>query len=259
MLLTDHFVFIHQPKTGGTFVTTMLRKLYEPRSVLARLGATLRYTPTMIDTQAHETCSEIPASHRDKPIIATLRHPFDRYVSQFEFPWWRKNHGSVQDVESLRARYPAFPDLDFAQFVECADELLGRRQTFAAFKSALVGFQTNQFLRFFFREPDRLLPNLTEDIIENGDYRDSMYPVTFLRTERLNEDLHAFLNCIESLPGDPTFILDAQKVYPPRSRRDASRHWHEYYDRTLYERLRHQERLLFDLFPEFDDGWRPAR
>jgi hypothetical protein len=31
MIFTDRFVYVHEPKTGGTFVTSMLFRLYELR------------------------------------------------------------------------------------------------------------------------------------------------------------------------------------------------------------------------------------
>ena len=63
---------------------------------------------------------------------------------------------------------------------------------------------------------------------------------------------------MEDLPRDPSFVLDAEKVLPSMSQRTSAQDWRTYYDRATFEHVRHADRMLFDLFPEFDDGWRPG-
>ncbi len=114
MILTQRFVFIHQPKTGGTFVTRVLYRL---------LGDPLDPTDPsapIAEINKHGTCREIPASHRGIPILAAVRNPFERYVSQYEFAWWKRDLPPWVDVDTVRARYPHFPNLSFEEFITAA-------------------------------------------------------------------------------------------------------------------------------------------
>ncbi|WP_161795859.1 hypothetical protein [Synechococcus sp. GFB01] len=72
MLITEHFVFIHYPKTGGTFVTRALERLYGE---------------SLININKHGTCRDVPAEHAGKPLLSTHRHPLSRLLSHYEFRW----------------------------------------------------------------------------------------------------------------------------------------------------------------------------
>ena len=91
MIITDRFVYIHYPKTGGTFVSTVLARLHESHPSV--FGA--NFTDTGIAKKPgaggkHGTCAEIPAEHSHKPILTTTRSPYDRYVSQYKFRFGKR-------------------------------------------------------------------------------------------------------------------------------------------------------------------------
>lgn len=72
MILTRHFVFLHLPKTGGSFFTALMR----------------RHAPAEWQASYHDlhpTAAEIPASHRHLPIIGMVRSPWSFYVSWYHF------------------------------------------------------------------------------------------------------------------------------------------------------------------------------
>lgn len=72
LLLTPHFVFLHVPKTGGTFVRRLLLQ-HAP----AGWGA--------IEGTAHGGVADIPAPWADLPRLAFVRNPYAWYVSWFYF------------------------------------------------------------------------------------------------------------------------------------------------------------------------------
>jgi hypothetical protein len=76
MLVTDDFVFVHIPKTGGSFVQTVLR---DHLSVIDHHEA--------IDHGAwsHAPYSSLPAQWRDLPAFCVVRNPWDWYVSWFHY------------------------------------------------------------------------------------------------------------------------------------------------------------------------------
>jgi hypothetical protein len=257
MVLTPDFVFVHFPKTGGTFVTQALSRLYGGRE-----GAFLN------TDQQHNTCSDIPDEHRHKPIVAAIRNPFEWYVSQYHFRWWAKRADLFGGHDLIQSLYPHFPDLTFAEFLQLANTQFiafdGDRPTvyvnrhFASGRE--LGWETREFVRFFFREPRDTYAQLDERSLEREHLRRLAYPVTFLSFERLNDSLYELL--LEY--GHPAerigFIRGLAKIFPTEigrgSRTEGDRPpgdcWEAYYTTELLNVVRARDRLLFELFPHYD-------
>jgi hypothetical protein len=72
MILTNRFVFIHVPRTGGTFV----RRLFL-HSAPSSWGAQI--------LEGHPTVRDIPPPFDQLPRIAVVRNPFDWYVSWYHY------------------------------------------------------------------------------------------------------------------------------------------------------------------------------
>lgn len=68
MLITPHFVFVHLPKTGGTFIRKVIA---EHLQVVARFDQ-------------HACASEIPPEYGGLPIFSVVRNPWDWYVSWYQ-------------------------------------------------------------------------------------------------------------------------------------------------------------------------------
>jgi hypothetical protein len=73
MLIHDRFVFLHVPKTGGSFLGRMLRQ---------ELGC--RPLPD-VPRSSHYGWNRIPAEARGRPVLAFVRNPWDWYVSWYSF------------------------------------------------------------------------------------------------------------------------------------------------------------------------------
>lgn len=245
MILTPDFVYIHQPKTGGTFVTEILSRVY-------REG--------FVDTDKHATCSEIPAEHRDKPIISCLRNPYERYVSQYRFGWWRMHPDLYCGAEEMRQLYPHWPDISFGEFVHMANtkflNCYERRPTGFVNRNFSpgreLGWHTEQFVRYYFRNAQEAYARLDEAALESGDFQRDMYPVRFLQVERLNESLYELLVEFGHSPAAIGFIRTAEKIFPVEGGRAPGDRWQGYYTPEIRQFIRTRERLLFDLFPQFD-------
>lgn len=120
MIITPDFVYIHQPKTGGSFVTRVLQSLYTGRAI---------HDPQVPAPQSfhkHGTCSDIPTTHRNIPLLGCIRNPFERYVSQYEFAWWKQELPPWTNLNEVHSRFPHFPDLSFEEFITGSDTLLQR-------------------------------------------------------------------------------------------------------------------------------------
>ncbi len=239
MIATEDFVYIHMPKTGGTFVAAVLEELYRT------LGEPL------VNCDRHGTCSSIPAAHRQKRIIATVRNPLDRYVSQYRFGWWRIHPERYCGEQEMRRMFPHYPELSFAEFVDLADCKFMTWPNPHLLGEARLGWHTEQFVRFFFKNPERLFSQIDASYLERARFHSDMYPVHFLHTENLNAELHQWLVDLGKDPAAVAWVLQAPRVLPPEGGRSTADAWRAYYSPQLRQLILRRERLIYQIFPEF--------
>jgi len=281
MVTTDRFVYIHMPKTGGTFVTSVLFRIHKParlpssRSGLARkilhyvqrcaqspYGSSLSPYGEIADVEPkHGTCSEIPAPHKDKPILSTIRNPYDWYVSQYEFGWWKRTFmyhpeshptpaGSAIEhvLPEFIQQHPHFPDISFQEFVDlCSGAALVLKE-----RGPDLGLYSHSFIRFYYRHVPELISRFNRNYLVSG--RDTLdrFDVSFIKTNRLNQELYAFLLSMGYRAKDLRFLPELGKILPMgRGRRDDQK-WERYYTPVLKDIIREKEWALFEMFPEFD-------
>lgn len=264
MILTNDFVFVHLPKTGGTFVRQVLTTLDEVRIK----GTWLAYLPLKIRKrirrdfidyglwgEPHRPCAQIPSSHQHKPILATLRNPYDRYVSVYEFRDWAIHANPYWQWNKMKEAYPHFPDLSFAELVYALNHIIlpNSISPLLGEKTAIpFGWQTWQFVNFFFKDSEQVLPKLDPAYIQTRDHLADMYPIHFICTHNLNQELYDFLLSIGYQPDEVAFILNTPKIRPEGRGRSAGQAWQTYYTPELKQYVRQQEDFLFTLYPEFD-------
>ncbi len=264
MIFTEQFVFLHVPKTGGTFVRSMLTQAHQAReaSWRARLRRA-RGRPFQFESHSgprlkHGWRNAIPPEHRDKPILSTLRNPFDRYVSQYEFRWWTKPPPQgMCDHEQARRIYPHFPDLSFAEFVHLANELFAELALTHPDEPEPIGWQTEQFINFHARTPQRYTRKVGDGFFLSPPFSQELAPVHLLRMERLNRDLYSYLREHGFSRREVRFVLDAGRILPKEGGRSSAQTWTRYYTPELLQFVRRRERLLLQAFPEYDPD-RPA-
>jgi hypothetical protein len=260
MNATQRFIFVHMPKTGGSFVADVLRQLHGT----GRIHAQLQRSPRLLraknwllrqlhgsqltyeEFDKHGTCHAIPARYAHLPILSCMRNPLDWYVSNYKYGWWRTN---PEDYPHLR-QDPRWPDqIDFATYMALSQTTwLGGWNPDVVVNQTLGRF-TVIFINYYCQDPVYVLsqpadtPNLGELIREN------MFPVRFLHTEKLNEELYEYLAeqgmyTAESL----AFISNKGKV-SPRNQRRSEETWEKFYSPTLLDEVRQRERFLFEMFP----------
>ena len=252
MLVTDKYIFVHYPKTGGTFVSKVLEEYHkrEKQNVCRLLiGNTV---PNTNETYGqHGGINEIPLGLTNgRIVVSTIRNPYDLYVSQYEFKWWQKY--PIIEPEAIRTHFPQFPDLTFPEYLKLRNTLFQNRLFEKSHLKTDLGANTLQFIRFFFRSPLLVLSHLNGESIESGDFKMFMYNISFLRTENLNENLYNFLLSLGELPEKVNYILHHKRVYPVEGGRSTSKPWKEYYNEDTKAYVRKMEGLLFKLFPEYD-------
>ena len=264
MVITDKFVYIHKPKTGGTFVTDALINLYGGKwnqlthLKLALLSRITYNNPTLgkltLTSDKHGGCLGIPGAEASKSVISTIRNPLDYYVSQYEFGWWKHKKWLkyYKTIPDFRNKFSSFPDVSFRQFLELY-------HTFNPLESRdfsnneVPGRCTYEFIDMYFKEPSKVYRKMSPAYFESGDFKKDMFPVDFIFTNKLNKQLHAVLLKFGYPEDQISFILEKKKVLPQGKGRSENQKWPNYYTPDLIDLIRKKDYFLFLLFPSFAD------
>jgi hypothetical protein len=259
VVITKDFVFIHMPKTGGTFVTEMLRKAYlgyrwskedvttwdKCLHLRDRILRKLSLSP-WVDTNKHGYCNDVPSQYKSLPILGCIRNPFDWYVSSYEMQWWKQfpeNYPGVVD-------HPHFPDFSFREFLQLEDSAWLNLFNPGVTVDPTIGRFTTLLINFYFRRPNDVLQSIA-GLESKERISKEMYPVTFLHTETLNRDLSNYLSQFFSRRRILDFVELEKPIFPVGGAR-RKRHWRDYYDADLLAEIRERDRLVFSLFPGYD-------
>ena len=73
MIVTDKFVFVHLPRSGGTFVSEVIRKFF----------------PSAHEVGYHLPRELLPREYSNLPVLGTVRNPWEFYVSWYHHVWPR--------------------------------------------------------------------------------------------------------------------------------------------------------------------------
>ena len=221
MIVTDRFVFLHMPKTGGTFVSAILQRL--------RAEGLIRCQhESQILPPKHSHARDIPERFRGMWKVVCLRNIVDHYVSHFAYGWWREYPLSFFNNE--RALDHLSPDdATFSQFIRATNDpaINHWRRDFGPFAEK-YGYLSYEWARYLSDDPGRYMEAMLRDPMEALErLRADRYYI--LRQERLNEDLFAFL-CRTGLPPEKlAFVLEHERVRPPMGlQKPRERDWRRY-------------------------------
>lgn len=264
MVITDRFVYIHKPKTGGTFVTDAILNLYEGKWTIFHhawlaTAKVLRYKNRFgnlwLTADKHGGCNNIPKSQLQKTIVSTIRNPFDYYVSQYEFGWWKRKEWLryYKTLEGFSTYEKNFPNLSFTQFMELMSLAFNPARHRDFYNPECLGRNTVEFVNDCFHEPEEVLSKLSHEYIGSAYYRADMYPVQFIFTHKLNQQLYEFL-LQQGYPEESIHsIIAKKKVLPQGKGRKKEQAWEKYYTPELKVLVRKKDWMLFQLFSEFED------
>ena len=259
MVIAADFVFVHLSKTGGTFVEETLKEIL-CRSKFSRKLHGLRwhhglripfYKYCYEERYQHSLCNDIPQREQSKTILSCIRNPFDLYVSEYTFNWWKKYpHLWFHDPAAVAKSYPNWRELNFDAFIAASN-----RYTEWVHKALVkypqtekLGWYTHKFIYYYCRDHDYVFQAADEldSLVKRA--RETMYPVHFIHTNLLNEELFEFLLS----KGYPRHLIDS---IPRKTRINTSRSNHDYrgwYDDRLRHEIEQRDALIFRLFPEFE-------
>ena len=130
-LITDKFVFIHVPKTGGEFFRLVVKQLGIPHD------ETGNPKKERMGLRRHHGIERVPEKlRRDRLVFGFVRHPVTWLMSRWSWYMWRKGPAAaMRRFESGRRDACAMVRRNFAEYVDlvlghCPDaptkEMLGR-------------------------------------------------------------------------------------------------------------------------------------
>lgn len=257
MLITDRFVMINFPKTGSSFARTVIKEVHEPKGVKRALRSVGLLKPDLQELlmplvwlkdpgwnypNQHGTYSQIPPEHRGKRVMTVVRDPLERMVSAYEFRHWARFPGNQE--AAIRERFPHFPDLSFEEFMEMNERFILPTRLPDGMQTH-CGLVTFQFVHYYARDPLKTLLELRDDSDLRRDHDHHFPNITYLHTEDLSRELHAFLLEMGYAPDRIAFILSKPKVNVSKRTRPS------YLTPAMIEQVRHRDRFFYQLFPEY--------
>ena len=244
MIVTDKFIFAHLPRSGGTFVSDVIRKFF----------------PSAHEIGHHLPRELLPREYSHLPVLGTIRNPWEFYVSLYHYVWrrdaasilvaWMSENGSLGFIDSITNLLNlGVNDKRLDVLIQMLPENVDydRRNIPNITKDAMhrvrctgLGYYTFRFKYIFGNADD----------------------VFFCRLETLTQDLVAFFEGIGA-------ATDELRDYVLRSdKKNISEHLHysTYYTPELAELVLIRDRLLIDrfgyvfeqAFPVENKGAKPA-
>lgn len=226
MIVTDKFVFVHLPRSGGTFVTGLIKKFF----------------PSAHEIGHHLPRELLPREYSHLPVLGTVRNPWEFYVSLYHYVWprdaasvlvsWMSDNGrfgfkgSIRNLLNLGVNDER---LDF--LIEMLPERLdySKRNIPSATKDEMRRVRGTGLGYYTFRF-DQMFGNA-----------DDMF---FCRLETLRQDLIAFFEGIGAVTDELRgYVLGSDKV-------NAAEHLHysTYYTPQLAELVSIRDRALIERF-----------
>jgi hypothetical protein len=226
VIVTDKFVFAHLPRSGGTFVSDVIRKFF----------------PSAHEIGHHLPRELLPTEYSHLPVLGTVRNPWEFYVSLYHYVWrrdatsilvsWMSENGSLDFIGSITNLLNlGANDERLDVLIEMLPETVeyDRRNIPNITKDAMYRVRGTGLGYYTFR---------FKHIFGNAD------DVFFCRVETLTQDLVAFFEGIGA-------ATDELRDYVLRSdKKNVSEHLHysTYYTPDLAELVLIRDRLLVERF-----------
>jgi hypothetical protein len=226
VIVADKFVFVHLPRSGGTFVSEIIRKFF----------------PSAREIGHHLPRELLPREYSHLPVLGTVRNPWEFYVSLYHYVWpkdaaskfvsWMSENGRLGFIGSIRNLLNlTVNDERLDVLIEMLPEQVDYSRThipnvnkdeMRRVRGAGVGYYTFRFNQMF----------------GNADN------VFFCRLETLRQDLVAFFERIGAATDElRDYVLRVDK-------KNISEHLHysTYYTPEIAELLSIRDRQLVERF-----------
>jgi hypothetical protein len=226
MIVTDKFVFVHFPRTGGTFITDVI----------------MRFFPSAREIGYHLPRSLLPNEYSHLPVLGSVRNPWEFYVSWYYHVWprdaatplhlWLSENGNQQFAGAIRNA------LNLGVNNDRLDALIEKLPDAVDYRTRNIPNITKESLRkvrgtgwgYYTFRFNQLFGNADE--------------VFFCRLETLRQDLIGFLEGIGAATADlRDYVLGSDK-------KNMAEHLHysSYYTSELAELVSIRDRSFIERF-----------
>ncbi len=247
MLITPDFVVINMPKTGSTFLRTVLTDIYRrsrPAAEFRELMLPHLEQPKRGRDQ-HGSVRQIPPEHASKLVVSIARNPADKVISAYEFRFWEERPPLGMRV--AREMFPHFPNLTFGEYLKMAERSNATRLD--GDNPLGLGPQTITFMQMYFNKPVSTVDYRSPSYFLDGAYRRDMPAIRFLRFEKLRDELAAFLAEFGFTTGELAPIFDTPKLNASK-RRDDPATW-----QMASDFVQPREQMLYRMFADHGITW----
>lgn len=167
--------------------------------------------------------------------MASIRNPYNLYVSQYELGWCKRKEffKYYRGIPDFETKYPNFPNINFADYVKLTNQAFCQLNNGDFASEDSLGLQTEEFIKFYFINPQQLLSSINDDYMSSQRYKTNMFNIHFIKTSSLNEELYHFLLDMGYKSEDLKFILELGKILPGGKGRSKEQGWEQYYTPEL--------------------------
>lgn len=266
MIVTTDFVMLNLPKTGSTFARKVIKALYlerelksasfgkkllikigkRPESFRELLLPNIKIVHGKNSKDQHGTYVQIPDKYRNLQVMSVARNPYSRFMSAYEFGSW-KNKPRIP-VDIILREIPTYPNLSIDDYVKFGSLQASYGRLGQSSLGASVGNQTIQFIQMFFKNPEKVLLNISDSYIDSEEIFEDMAPITFLRQEHLNTDLVYFLKRLGFSDSELEFIGSSERINVSKSTGVDRKSLMTDSARTYIET---RERMIFRIYKNF--------
>lgn len=224
MIVTDHFLFLHLHKSGGTFVN---RWLFDHFPGARRLGY-------------HLPRQEIPSGFGHLPIIGTVRNPWSYYVSWFSFQSGKRQSNALFRLMSGDGQ------LGFDETIRNVLRLGEDEALLQRLVRLLPNDHTNRGLSL--PAPKAMLmrgSGLGFYSFLHGYMYDGEPPASVVRMEEMRSKLPALIEAVGGAVSD-----EARKAITsaPAARESDHGHYTEYYDDALRDLVASRDAAVIERY-----------
>ena len=191
-VVEDKYLYIHVPKTGGTYVSNVFEKLARNKNLK------IEFFPENYKHIGRKGIGNLIGKNKKKyTIFSNIREPTSHYISRYNFGWWKRN--TIKDQE-LSQIYKNFPDVTFQEFVKMINDprFWKKNKLYNASGQQHIGASTISLLRRIAPRPlkvDNLQKNFS--VIKKHIKKQKLI---LLKTDTLTRDLEFFLTDKLGLP-----------------------------------------------------------
>ena len=267
MLVSEDFIMISLPKTGSSFVRSVIKKVHsnmkkDMRYVFSTNRKDLKLKEIYLenvrtdykvsDKNQHGTYSQIPknllSGHRE--VVSAVRSPIEAYLSRYFFQsykWVAKHNPDFDKL--MKGKLPLFPEVSFEDYMFTITSTLTKvgLNRYNVSENLNLGLLSFQFIQFFSFDPQKFLTDLEISSVKTIEL-DTHFPnIYFLFNETLSQDIYNYLKQKGYSERHIGFIQNEDKINVT----ERTKAKEDILNSNILNYMLEKEELLFRFFPQY--------